>query len=104
MSLSSSSTLAQIEAYYLDNASYHESGDGDMCRRFITACRYLLLKMPKMQGTREGQLTLSPELIQTEKLHAENWLAANGGTVTGPGGTPGGGGTSTRVSFRNSRD
>ena len=65
--LTSSSTIAQIEAAYTDNASYVEDNSVAKCRAFITACTILLLKLPAESGTREGQMRLNPDLIQKHR-------------------------------------
>ena len=57
--LTSASTLAQVQAAYADNASYVEDNSVAKCRAFITACTILLLKLPAEQGTREAQLRLN---------------------------------------------
>jgi hypothetical protein len=101
MALSSSNTLEQIEAAYIDNASYAETGDASKCRAFITACRILLLKTPKQSGTRDGNVMLSPDLIQKEKEAAEAWLASNSSPTAADGQSVG---TVVRASFRNCRD
>ncbi|HEX8911075.1 MAG TPA: hypothetical protein VF796_01865 [Humisphaera sp.] len=104
--LNSTSTLAEIEAAYMDNASYAEDGSAAKARAFVTACRLLILKTPKMTGTREAQLTLSPELLAGQIDEANAWLASNGGgpaaAAAGGNGVPAA--TSVRVSFRNPRD
>ena len=82
--LSSSSTLAQIQAEYADTASYSEDGDVAKCRRFITACRLLILKTPKSYGTREAQTEYNPELIREELQEAKFWLERVGGETPVP--------------------
>ena len=96
--LSSASTLAQVEAAYADNASYAEDNSVAKARAFVTACR-LLLKYPKRTGTPQADLETAIDLIQKEKKAAEDWLAAHD---TGPTSTAAGPRV-TRVSFENSR-
>lgn len=79
--LNGSSTLAQVQAAYDNNASYAEDGDVAKCRAFLTACRILLRRMPAESGTREAHHRLNPELIQKEMTEARSWLDAND---TGP--------------------
>jgi hypothetical protein len=98
-SLNSSSTLAQIEAAYTDNASYSEDNSVAKGRAFVTACRLLLLKYPKCTGTPQAELETAIDLIQKEKKSAEEWLASHD---TGPGSTAAGP-RITRVSFENGR-
>ena len=97
--LSSASTLQQVEASYADNASYAEDNFVAQCRTFITACRPLVLKYPKRTGPPQAELTTARDLVQAEKKAAEKWLEAND---TGAGSTAGGARV-TRVSFENSR-
>lgn len=89
--LTSASTLAQAKASYLDNASYAEDSSVAKCKAFITACRFLLLMMPKRasHGGRTGEeIEIAPDVIQAEKEAAEAWLAgqpADDGTGGGAG-------------------
>jgi hypothetical protein len=69
--LSSSSTLAQIEAAYADNCSYSEDNSVAKCRAFVTACR-LLLKYPRRTATPQAELETAIDLIQKEKKAAED--------------------------------
>ena len=69
--INSTSTLAQIEAAYDDNASYPENNSAAECRLFVTACRILLRRMPAQTGTREAQPLLNPGLIQQQMKAAQ---------------------------------
>ena len=82
--LSSSSTLGQVQAEYADTASYAEDGSTDKCRRFITACRILILKTPKKHGTRDSQNEYNPDLIREEMREAQAWLERVGGETAVP--------------------
>lgn len=93
MALTSASTLVEVEAAYDDNASYEEDGSSAKCRAFITACLIWLRRAPREQGTREGNLTLSPDLVQKELTHARSWLASNPNAGNPSGGGTGGTGT-----------
>ncbi len=75
--LSSASTDAEIRAAYDDNASYEEDNSSSKARTFVTACRLLLRRMPKMATHSAIQLALSPDLVQNELLYAQQWLAVN---------------------------
>ena len=97
--LSSASTLAEIEAAYADSASYAEDNSVAKARAFVTACRLLLLKYPKRTGTPQAELETAIDLIAQEKAAAEKWLESHD---TGSGSTAGGPRV-TRVSFENSR-
>ena len=98
--LTSASTLAQVQAAYVDNASYAEDGSAAKAKAFLTACRVLLLKLPAEAGTREGTMRLNPELIQNEMAEARAWLAANGAAVADDAA----GGRVTRASFTHFRE
>ncbi len=78
VSLSSASTYEEIKAAYLDNASYLEDGSAVKARVFITACRYLLLVLPKRVskgGKSQGEeIELDPGLIQREIGQAQVFL------------------------------
>jgi hypothetical protein len=97
--LSSASTLAQVQAEYDDNASYAEDDSAAKCRRFITACRILMRRLPKQTGTREAQLELNAAGVGAELTKAEQWLQGKDTTDTA-GGRP----LTSRGSFRNFRD
>src|SRR5687767_9470326 len=97
--ITSSSTIAQVQASYVDNASYAEDGSAAKAKTFLTACRVLLLKLRAQAGTREGTMRLNPELIQREMGEAREWLAANGEPVADNTD----GGRVTRASFREFR-
>lgn len=75
--LDSTSTLDDIKAAYADNASFEEDRDVSKAKSFVTACRLLLLKMPRMTGKSGGQLQLSPELIQREMTRGLAYVQAN---------------------------
>lgn len=100
-SLTSSSTLAEVEAAYVDNASYAEDGSVVKAKAFITACRILLLKIPKSTGSRNGTAVYGPDLIQREMATAQAWVTAN--DTSDASGAATGGPVVTRVSFENFR-
>ena len=75
--LTSSSTDAEVNAAYDDNASYAEDSSATKAAAFITACRFLLRRMAKTAGHGPATLTLSPELVLQEMRAAQAWLAAN---------------------------
>lgn len=83
--LSSASTLDQIKAAYLDNASYQEDQDVGKCRAFVTACRMLLLKLPQSSRKGDSELTLSIGSIQSELKLAKQWLATANVSAAGGG-------------------
>lgn len=97
-SLSSASTLTQVENAYVDNASYEEDADVAKAKAFVTAARILLLKLPAEAGTRENHLKLSTNEIAAQLKQAQAWVAANDTGSTGSSGP-----AVTVVSFENFR-
>jgi len=84
--LSSTFTLAEIQASYYDNASYEEDSSIAKARAFVTACRFLLLKIPKTTAQGSGDsVEMNIQSIQSELSHAQTWVSnnntANGGGV-----------------------
>lgn len=76
--LSSSSTFAEMQAAYIDNASYAEDGSLAKARAFITACRCLLLKLPKRSKHGLNQETeFEPSLLRQELLQAQQYVNAS---------------------------
>lgn len=82
--LSSSSTLTAIKNAYIDNASYAEDASTAKAKAFITACRILLLKLPKRAAHGRGnEVELDPRLIHDEMKAAQRWLAGqSAGAIT----------------------
>jgi len=76
--LSSSSTLAEVQAAYDDSASYAEDESVGKAAAFITACRVLLRRLPKraVHGGRETEeIELDPAMIRKELSEARRWIA-----------------------------
>lgn len=77
--LNSASTFEQIQAAYADNASYQEDGSAAKARAFITACRLLLLKLPKRVskgGKSQGEeIELDPRLLAEQIGEAKRYLS-----------------------------
>ena len=76
MALSGTSTLAEIQTAYLENADYQESGDVTKAKTFVTACRMLLVKMPEEADHSGERLQFDMELIRDEMKAAQSWLQA----------------------------
>lgn len=96
--LTSSSTIAEIEAAYVDNASYVEDKDVAKCRAFITAARILLIKLPVSQAKAGASLTYSIDSVRDALKEAQKWLedhSTDDDDRAGP--------RVTRVDFRNFR-
>jgi len=85
--LTSSSTLAEIKVAYDDNASYEEDASTSKAAAFVTACRFLLRRLPKtaQTGGKGGEMIERDlQLIRGEMDVARRWLAVNsrGGAVS----------------------
>lgn len=80
--LSSASTLAEIEAAYDDNASYAEDNSAAKARAFVTACTMLLRRTLKRTARGGGSVAASemewdPAQLREAIKRADVWLAAN---------------------------
>jgi hypothetical protein len=82
MSLTSTSTLAEIQAAYDDNSAYDVNGSVSQAKLFVQACRMLMRRMPKMASQDRGSVQLSPELIQQEMQVASAFLASTPDTTS----------------------
>lgn len=83
--LNSASTLAEIKAAYFDNASYSEEGDAAKARAFITACRCLLMKIPRRVahgGPASEEIEMEPRLLLDQIEEAKRWLASNAASAS----------------------
>lgn len=76
MAISSSSTLAEVKAEYIDNAGYDANDSASECRAFIKACR-VILAWPKR--SQKGDVETEFDLSQVRSLldDALAWLASN---------------------------
>ena len=75
--LSSASTLAEIKAAYANNASYLEDNSPAKARAFITACRMLLMRLPKRiskGGSQGEEVELDPRLLAEQIGEAQRFL------------------------------
>jgi len=63
-----------MKAAYADNAGYDEDDSPTMAKRFITACRLLLLYLPRSASKDSEQFELNPALIGEELKAAKRWL------------------------------
>jgi hypothetical protein len=84
-SLSSASTLAEIAAAYVDNASYSEDSSAAKARAFVTACRILLLKRPTEVSVDRRSINFDMKLIQQEMVAAKEWLDTHSTSDTDSG-------------------
>ena len=86
-SLNSSSTIAEITAAYLDNASYEEDDDASKARAFVTACRLLLLMLPSRSRGGGSEVELDLVRIENQMQAAQSFLAVHpDGAAAGSGG------------------
>jgi hypothetical protein len=84
MTLNSATSRDEVLAAYLDSACYAEVGNVALCRQFITACRCLLILIPKRATHGSGraeEIETSPELLQQQIVDAGRWLSANDTTT-----------------------
>lgn len=80
--LTSDSTLEEINAAYDDNASYAEDADTAKAAAFITACRFLLRRTAKraVDGRSGRELEHETRLLREEMEAADRWLARQSGS------------------------
>ena len=86
-SVTSSSTVAEIEAAYIDNGSYVEDQSVTKCRAFITAARALLIRLPSTATKGANTLSFNLENLKDELNAAQSWLEArdtSGDDLPGP--------------------
>lgn len=79
-------TLTSAKAAYLDNADWAESGSLDKARAFSTACRRLLLLVPKRSRLGDGEVEIDPVIIRSELKSAQDFVNANSGSTASNGG------------------
>lgn len=101
MAITSSSTIDEIVAEYVDNCDYDSPASLSKARAFIKACRVLLLKMPKMSSQDRASYALSPELIQKQLEDAQSFAAQTPDTTSA---SPVTGGGVRHFDFSNLRD
>jgi len=86
--LTSSSTLAEIQAAYDDNASYEEDSSASKAAAFVTACRFLRRRLMRHaeQGGKAGfAQDFDPEVLKQEIADAQEWIGSHdssGGTTS----------------------
>ena len=82
MGIDSASSLDDVRAAYIDAADYEETGDAAKARQFVTACRALILLLPKNVGYGSESVGLSVPEIRAELQTARRFLAAKRGGTT----------------------
>ena len=75
--LNGSSTLAQVETAYDDNASYLEDNSTAKAAGLITAGRILLRRLPSSSAKGSNALTFRLDLIRQEMQQATEYLLAH---------------------------
>jgi hypothetical protein len=91
MTLSSTSTVAEIYASYRDSASYMELSDLAKAKAFVTACIILVELKPRSTTFQGTEVVLDIESIIVQQKIAQGWISTNPGT--------GGGSRVTHVDF-----
>lgn len=81
MSLSSTSTKAEVNAAYEDNCGYDVEGDVTKARAFVVACRFLIRRMAEEVQHGDEVVKDRYEKIQAELGKAESWIGANDATA-----------------------
>jgi hypothetical protein len=79
-SLTSNSTIAEVKAAYVDNASYDEDGSVTKARAFITAVR-IMLSWPKRErlggGGSASEFEVDTIELRRQLDEAKDYVAAN---------------------------
>lgn len=77
-------TLAEARAAYLDNADYETALDAAKARRFLTACRQLLILLPSASAQGQaGSAEFDILRIREEMDDARRWLLDQSATDAG---------------------
>jgi hypothetical protein len=79
----SSSTLAQVEAAYDDNADYRDSSSVTKAREFAKACRILVRRYLSGVSNDGTSVNRNVELIKDQLEDVEVWLDGNDTARTG---------------------
>lgn len=86
--VTSTSTVDEINAAYLDNCSYQEDASVAKAKAFVTVCRAILIR--PSSGSKGGESgSWDYNQISSQLKEAQQWLAANDVT-TAPTRHPGG--------------
>lgn len=74
--LNGSSSPAEILREYGDTASYSLTGDVALARRFVVACRLILMRVPQRTSKGDNEIELpDARLVREEKDQAEQFIA-----------------------------
>lgn len=80
--VNSDSTWDELKAEYKDTSSYDVAADSDLCKRFIVACRLLLVDMQSRAKNGQVEAEMDPALIAEQLKEAKSWLAGNDPAAT----------------------
>lgn len=75
-SITSSSTIADVKAVYLDNLSYSTDSSSTKAKAFIEACR-AILGWPNKSAQDGAATEFDMEQIAAQLTDAERWLSSN---------------------------
>jgi hypothetical protein len=79
------SDYSDAYAAYISNADYDTEADATKAAAFISACRKLMLLMPKRARHGSGEeLEVDPATLRDELRGAQAWLARYRRAVKGP--------------------
>jgi hypothetical protein len=78
MALSSSSTLAQVQASYDDTASFEETDDVTMAKQHMTAIRLLLRREFKSTAGAGLSVVKNADILETELQRTHSWIIEHG--------------------------
>ncbi len=76
MSLSSSSTLADARAQYLDSMGYAATASVSLCNAFIEACQAMLVLEPRSGGQGAANVVTTVDIVRQELDEARAWRSA----------------------------
>jgi hypothetical protein len=85
MTLSATSTFAEVRAAYRNNAGYDIENDQAKAALFVQACRFLLLDMPRRAAHGGGgaeEIEFDTTILRDEMRTAQRWLDARNTTST----------------------
>ena len=85
--LTSSSTLADVQAAYDDNASYLEDNSVTKARAFVTACIFLMRRKAERSRHGPAEHEFDIESLRLQLKEARRWLGMNDTARTGPAST-----------------
>ena len=82
MTITSTSTLEEVEAQYDDNADYLEAGSVGKCASFMQATRMLLRRYATSMMRNSVRVDRDIPTLRMQLADAERWFQANGGMGT----------------------